>query len=89
MFQLLKKVLNSTWEDLWEVCNHEIQWPSIPVWWQKRGHWSEMPNVVDAFDGTSHEIQSPPNEPQQQLCSGHRKYHCIYTQVKKYNSENE
>jgi len=26
--------------------------PSIPVWRQKRGHWSEIANVVDAFDGT-------------------------------------
>jgi hypothetical protein len=36
-----------------------------------------MPNVVSAIDGTSHEIQIPSNEPQQQFDSGHRKYHCI------------
>ena len=35
--------------------------PSIRVWWQKRGHWSEIPNVVDTFDGTSHEIQISSN----------------------------
>jgi hypothetical protein len=29
--------------------NREIQWPSIPVWRQKRGHWSEIPNVVWFF----------------------------------------
>jgi hypothetical protein len=39
--------------------------------------------------GTSHEIQIPFNEPQQQFDSGHGKYYCIHTQVKKYNSENE
>jgi hypothetical protein len=48
-----------------------------------------MPNVVSAIDGTSHEIQIPSNEPQQQFDSVHRKEHCIHTQVKKYNSENE
>ena len=48
-----------------------------------------MPNVVSAIDGTSHEIQIPSNKPQQQFDSDHRKYHCIHTQVKKYNSENE
>jgi hypothetical protein len=37
------RVLNSTWADLWEVCNCEMQWPTIPVWWQKRRHSSEMP----------------------------------------------
>jgi hypothetical protein len=29
---------NSTWTDFWEMRNREIQWPSIPVWRQKRGH---------------------------------------------------
>ena len=55
----------------------------------KKRYCSDMPNVVSAIDGTSHEIQIPSNEPQQQFDSGHRKYHCIHTQVKKYNSENE
>ena len=59
-----------------------IQWPTIPVWWQKKGYCSDMPNVVSTIDETSHEIQIPSNEPQQQFDSGHRKYHCIHTQVK-------
>ena len=42
-----------------------IQWPTIPVWWQKKRYCSDMPNVVSAIDGTSHEIQIPYNEPQQ------------------------
>ena len=42
-----------------------IQWPTIPVWWQKKRYCSDMPNVVSAIDGTSHEIQIPSNEPQQ------------------------
>ena len=45
--------------------------------------------ICSAIDGTSHEIQISFNEHQQQFDSGHRKYHCIHTQVKKYNSENE
>ena len=59
------RVLNSTWVDLLKVCNRKIQWPTIPVWWQKKGYCSDMPNVVSAIDGTSHEIQIPSNEPQQ------------------------
>ena len=69
--------------------NRRIQWPTIPVWWQRKGYCSDMPNSVSAIDGTSHEIQIQFNEPQQQFDSGHRKYHCIHTQVKKYNTENE
>ena len=42
-----------------------IQWPTIPVWWQKKRYCSDMPNVVSAIDGTSHEIQIPSNETQQ------------------------
>ena len=41
-----------------------IQWPTIPVWWQKKRYCSNMLNVVSAIDGTSHEIQIPSNEPQ-------------------------
>ena len=41
-----------------------IQWPTILVWWQKKRYCSDMPNVVSAIDGTSHEIQIPSNEPQ-------------------------
>ena len=59
------RVLNSTWVDLWKVCNRKIQWPTIPVWWQKKGNCSDMPDVVSAIDGTSNEIQIQSNEPQQ------------------------
>jgi hypothetical protein len=38
-----------------------IQWPTIPVWWQKKRYCSDM----SAIDGTSHGIQIPSNEPQQ------------------------
>ena len=27
------------------MCNRKIQWPTIPVWWQKKGYCSEMPNI--------------------------------------------
>jgi hypothetical protein len=47
------------------LLKEKIQWPTIPVWWQKKGYCSDMPNVVSAIDGTSHEIQIPSNEPQQ------------------------
>ena len=41
-----------------------IQWPTIPVWWQKKRNCSDMHNVVSAIDRTSHEMQIPSNEPQ-------------------------
>ena len=41
-----------------------IQWPTIPVWWQKKRYCSDMHNVVSAIDRTSHEMQIPSNEPQ-------------------------
>jgi hypothetical protein len=28
-----------------------IQWPTIPVWWQKKRYCSDVPNVVSAIDG--------------------------------------
>ena len=34
-----------------------------------------------AIDGTSHEIQIPSIEPQQQFDSCHRKYHCIQKNI--------
>jgi hypothetical protein len=36
-----------------------IQWPTIPVWWQKKRYCSDMPSVVAAIAETSHEIQIP------------------------------
>ena len=47
------------------MCNRNIQGPTIRIWWQKKRYYSDMPNVVSAIDGTSHEIQIPSNEPQQ------------------------
>jgi hypothetical protein len=40
------------------VCNRKIQWPTIPVWWEKKGFCSDMSNVVSAIDGTLHEIRN-------------------------------
>ena len=72
------RVLNSTWVDLLKVCNRKIQCPTIPVWWQKNGYCSDMPNVVSAIDGTSHETQIPSNEPQQKnILSTHQLFSFI------------
>jgi hypothetical protein len=32
--------------------------------WQMKEYCSDMPNVVSAIDGTSHEIHVPSNKPQ-------------------------
>ena len=44
------RFLNSTWVDLYKVYNRKIQWPTIPVWWQKKMYCSNMPSVVSAID---------------------------------------
>ena len=49
----------------------------------KRKGMPDMLSVVPAIDGTSHEIQIPFNEHEQQFDNGHRKYYCIHTQVNK------
>ena len=74
-------ITKHTWMKMWEVCAPLVQWPSQQQWLDKRGKWPEMPNVVGMIDETSHEIEVPMNEPQQDFYSGHRKYHCIHTQV--------
>ena len=54
------------------ICNRKIQSPTIPVWWQKKGYYSDMPNAVSAIHGPSHDIQIASNGPQKQFGSGHR-----------------
>lgn len=77
----ISHIIRHTWIKLWEVFSPIVVWPTPEEWLNKRGKWHEMPNVVGMIDGTSHEILVPMNEPQQDFYSGHRKYHCIHTQV--------
>ena len=66
-----------------------IQWPTIPVWWQKKRYCSDMPNVVSAIDRTSHEIQIPFNEPQQKnILSANQFFSLIDMKRKFINSDN-
>jgi hypothetical protein len=46
-----------------------------------RGGWSGIPVAVGAIDGTSHKLQRPRTEPQEQYYSGHRHMHCMHTVV--------
>ena len=77
----VSRIINQTWVKLWEICSPMIRWPTQAEWLSKRRKWAEMANVVGMINGTSHEILVPLNEPQQDFYSGHRKYHCIHTQV--------
>lgn len=74
-------IIKKMWIILWEICAPNVRWPTRQEWLNRRGKWPEMPNVVGMIDGTSHEILIPSTEPQQDFYSGHRKYHCIHTQV--------
>ena len=75
------RIVNKIWIIIWEIFEPSIRWPSIASWRHCKQIWKEMPNVVGAIDGTSHEILVPQSEQQQVFYSGHRKYHCIHTQV--------
>ena len=71
------------------MCNRKIQWPTIPVCWQKKRYCSDMPNVVSAIDGTSHEIQIPSNEPEQKnILSSNQFFSLIDMKRKFINSDN-
>ena len=73
------------------MCNCKIQWPTIPVWWQKKGYCSDIPSVVSAIDGTSHEITIPSNEPQQEtrkILSANQLFSLIDVKKKFINSDN-
>ena len=69
--------------------NRKIQWPTIPVWWKKKGYCSDMPNVVPAIGGTSYEIQILSNEPQQKtILSASQLFSLIDMKRKFINSDN-
>ena len=58
-----------------------VKWPSLQEWREKHGNWSKIPCAVGAIDGTSHRINRPRTEPQEQYYSGYRHYHAIHTQI--------
>ncbi|VDI45215.1 Hypothetical predicted protein [Mytilus galloprovincialis] len=82
------RIVNIMWIPMWEVVSPLIHWPAVQDWRNCRGRWPEMSNVVGCIDGTSHEILTPMTEPQEEFYSGHRKYHCIHTQVIIDNDKN-
>ena len=57
-----------------------IQWPSFREWQELCGNWPKIHHAVGAVDGTSHKIYRPKVN-QQLYYSGHRKYHCLHTQI--------
>jgi hypothetical protein len=63
-----------------EVMSQFITWPSEQEWLDLRGNWPKISAAVGAIDGTSHEIYRP-TEFQHQFYSGHRRYHCLHTQL--------
>lgn len=73
-------IVESTWMLLWEQYAPQVNWHSEETWATLVGTWPKMPNVVGAIDGTSHEILIPGVQ-QQLYYSGHRKFHCLHTQV--------
>ncbi|CAG2212839.1 unnamed protein product [Mytilus edulis] len=81
-------IIKKMWVILWEEVARTIVWPDRNTWHRRNGKWPEMPNVLGCIDGTSHEILVPQTEPQEEFYSGHRKFHCIHTQVVIDNEKN-
>jgi hypothetical protein len=55
----------------------------------KKRYCSEMPSVVSAIDGTSHEMQIPSNEPQEKnMLSANQLFSLIEMKRKLINSVN-
>ena len=65
-------------------------YPAYPLheWRCFTGRWHEIPRFVGVIDGTSHEILAPAPHIQRRFYSGHRKYHCIHTQIIIDNEKN-
>jgi len=57
-----------------------IRWLTVEEWERLRGNWPYMDVAVGAIDDTSHEIYKP-KEHQEMYNSGHRKFHCLHSQV--------
>ena len=58
-----------------------VKWPSLQEWRDKYGSWPKIKCAVGAIDGTSHRINRPSTEPQEQYYSGYRNCHAIHTQI--------
>ena len=48
----------------------------------------DLPDAVWCIDRTSHKILVSSAEPQRLYCSGHRRYHCIHTNIEIDNQQN-
>lgn len=77
----VSNIVNEVWVILWHQFRLDISWPSIEEWQGMDGQLEFLDGVVGYIDGTSHEIYVPQVEPQRMFYSGHRKYHCMHTQV--------
>ena len=76
------RITKSVWPILFNTFASKIYWPSREEWMRLNQVWPQLPGVVGAIDGTSHEIYVPNNiDERKSTYSGHRKYHCIHTQI--------
>lgn len=67
--------LKRMWLTLWEECG-QPEFVAGQNWYLARN--AERLGCINEI---SHEMLTPSNEPDEEFYSGHRKYHCIHTQV--------
>ena len=76
----VSRCVNNVWPILLRVIGINIVWPTHLEWLGMRHNWNSLIGVVGCIDGTSHEIQIPHSN-QRNFYSGHRRYHCVHTQI--------
>lgn len=77
----VSETVQEVWIILWQQYRLDIAWPTVEEWQSMGNELEFLDGVVGYIDGTSHEISIPEVEPQRLFYSGHRKFHCIHTQV--------
>ena len=50
-----------------EKVNSYVKWPSLQQWREKQDYWPKIPCAVAAIDGTSHKVNRPSTEPQEEI----------------------
>ena len=76
----ISRCVNNVWPVLFRVFGAKVSWPTHNEWIQMRQNWPRLEGVVGAIGGTSHVVLVPGSD-QHLYFSGHRRYHCVHTQI--------
>lgn len=77
----VSRIVHSICSILYDILKQNISWPSLRRWRDLKVTWRKLPEAVGEINGTSNRIYIPSTEPQRLYYSGHRRYHCVHTQI--------